>query len=124
MRETHTVVQRVARAILLAETPCVLDITLYTLGVKGIVGTHGVDHLQVFTCVWYRIACRVAHLIFHTTLDDMLVFESQPRLKVVVLCLMAYHQFHAESMFPRQDSRMSQSVSASIAPEGRKLRAL
>ena len=23
----------------------------------------------------------------------MLVFESQPRLKVVVLCLMAYHQF-------------------------------
>ena len=68
----HTVVQRVACTTLLrsveritqiiylwaaAEPPRVLHVGLYAVGLDPVLGTHGIDHLQVAACMGYAVAC-------------------------------------------------------------------
>ena len=88
MNHTQAVVEREQCALVrAADAVCVLHVCFYTCSVEAVVGTHGVDHLQVGASVWYAVASGVAHLIFARLLSYALAFERERNLYIVATCL-------------------------------------
>ena len=93
----HTVVQRqIPRFLALGLQPIgVLQVALDACGAHLVLRGQRVDHIQAVARMGYRVAARVAHLVFASLLLYLLPLDGRASLPVVAPRLVVGYQFHA-----------------------------
>ena len=88
MAQSYTVVKSVERLLVVTcKAECVLNISLYTVGVEHVLSPHAVDHIKVLACMRYAVVAGVAHLVFHGVLRYLLFLEGERSLNVMLFIL-------------------------------------
>ena len=101
MAQAKTIVQGIERLPDIAslgrissarEAVSVLQIGFYAVGVQFVSSLHGIVHVEVFSCVRNAVSGRIPHLVFYGIFFDMLPFQCDCCLQIMLLYLMFQHQ--------------------------------
>ena len=101
MAQTKTIVQcierlpgiaRLGRISSASKSVSVLQIGFYAVGIQFVSSLHGIVHIEVFSGVWNAVSGRISHLVFYGIFFDVLPFQRDGRLHIMLLYLVLQHQ--------------------------------
>ena len=101
MAQTKTIVQgiaclpdiaRLGRISSARESVSILKIGFYAVGIQLVSSLHGIVHIEVFSGVRNAVSGRISHLVFYGIFFDVLPFQRDCSLQIMLLHLMFQHQ--------------------------------